>query len=98
MTQVGISIGGIGAPLLVGAMSGWRSPFFVCAALGLAWIPVWMLVRRTVRPCAEVAPQRQPGVLQLIRDPRLMLLRDRQHSVDGHLHPVVELDHGLSGA
>jgi MFS transporter, ACS family, hexuronate transporter len=74
MTQVGISIGGIGAPLLVGAAVGWRSPFFVCAALGFLWIPIWMVVRRRVRPYEAVAPQREPGALQLLRDRRLILL------------------------
>ena len=76
MTQVGLSIGGIGAPLLVAAMVGWRSPFFVCAALGLLWIPAWMLVRRRVRPYAEIAPQRglRKPRLALLKDPRLLRL------------------------
>lgn len=74
MTQVGLSIGGIGAPLLVAAMAGWRSPFFVCAALGLVWIPIWMAVRRRVRPFAEVAPQKTAGGFRLLRDRRLMVL------------------------
>lgn len=75
MTQVGISIGMIGAPLLVLAMTGWRSPFFVCAALGFAWIPVWIAVRRKVRPYEEVPPQREPGVFRrLLGDRRLLVL------------------------
>lgn len=74
VTQVGLSIGGIGAPLLVGTLAGWRSPFFVCAALGFAWIPVWIAVRRKVRPYREVPPQRRPGALRLLRDSKLLLL------------------------
>jgi ACS family hexuronate transporter-like MFS transporter len=74
MTQVGISLGGIGAPLLVREFAGWRTSFFVCGALGLAWIPVWMLVRRAVEPYAVVAPQRASGGWQLLRDPRLFTL------------------------
>jgi MFS transporter, ACS family, hexuronate transporter len=74
MTQVGLSIGGIGAPLLVGAMTGWRSPFFICAALGFAWIPVWIAVRRNVQPYEEVLPQRQSGAWRLLRDRRLIVL------------------------
>jgi ACS family hexuronate transporter-like MFS transporter len=75
ITQVGLTVGGIGAPLLVGAMAGWRSPFFVCAALGLGWIPVWIAVRRKVRPWEEVPPQREPGAFgQLLRDRRLAML------------------------
>jgi ACS family hexuronate transporter-like MFS transporter len=75
MTQGGLSVAGIGAPLLVGVMAGWRSPFFVCAVLGFAWIPVWMAVRRTVRPYQEVPPRREPGSFQmLLKDRRLLIL------------------------
>ncbi|MDP9053869.1 MAG: MFS transporter [Acidobacteriota bacterium] len=74
MTQIGLSIAGVGAPLLVGAVAGWRSPFFICAALGLAWIPVWMLVRARVRPYEEVPPQGNPGMWRLLKDKRLLLL------------------------
>src|SRR5580704_816218 len=75
VTQVGLTIGGIGAPLLVGAMAGWRSPFFICAALGFAWIPMWLAVRRKVRPYEEAAPQREPGAFRkLLGDRRLLAL------------------------
>jgi ACS family hexuronate transporter-like MFS transporter len=75
MTQVGLTIGGVGAPLLVLAMAGWRSPFFVCAALGFAWIPLWIAVRRKVRPYEEVPPQREPGAFrQVLGDRRLLVL------------------------
>jgi ACS family hexuronate transporter-like MFS transporter len=75
MTQVGLTIGSIGAPLLVLAFAGWRSPFFVCAALGLAWIPMWVAVRRRVAPYEEVPPQRESGAFgKLLRDRRLAAL------------------------
>ncbi len=75
MTQLGLSIAGVSAPLLVAHMAGWRNPFFVCAALGFAWIPLWMAVRRTVGPYEEVAPRRAPGALrQLAGDRRLIML------------------------
>jgi MFS transporter, ACS family, hexuronate transporter len=74
MTQVGIGLAGVVAPLLVAAFVGWRSPFFVCAALGLGWIPLWMLVRRKVRPYQQVAPQKQGGGLEILRDRRLIIL------------------------
>jgi ACS family hexuronate transporter-like MFS transporter len=74
MTQIGIGIAGVGAPLLVAAFTGWRSPFFVCAALGLVWIPVWLWVRRTVRPWQAVAPRKQQGGFQLLLDRRLVVL------------------------
>jgi MFS transporter, ACS family, hexuronate transporter len=74
ITQIGIGLAGVGAPLLVAWFTGWRSPFFVCAALGLGWIPLWMLVRRSVRPYREVAPQRERGGLAILRDRRLIAL------------------------
>jgi ACS family hexuronate transporter-like MFS transporter len=74
MTQVGLSLAGVAAPLLVAAMPGWRQPFFICAALGLLWIPIWLLVRRKVTPYETVRPQRGGGVFKLLRDHRLRLL------------------------
>ncbi len=74
MTQVGIGIAGVAAPLLVALFTGWRSPFFLCAVLGFGWIPVWILVRRSVQPYSEVAPQTQPGGFGILRDPRLAAL------------------------
>lgn|SRR6185312_8244825 len=74
MTQVGLSIGGVGATLLVGWMSGWRNPFFVCAVLGLAWIPVWITIRRKVQPYEEVAPRRETGMLRMFADRKLIVL------------------------
>ncbi len=75
LTQVGLAIGGSGAPLLVGWFTGWRSPFFVCALLGLGWIPLWILVRRAVVPWRAVAPQRNSASgLRVLRDSRLIRL------------------------
>ncbi len=74
MSQVGIALAGVAAPLLVGAFAGWRTSFFVCAALGFVWIPVWLVVRKNVEPYATVAPQREKGALRLLRDRRLILL------------------------
>jgi ACS family hexuronate transporter-like MFS transporter len=74
VTQVGLSIGGIAAPLLVASFTGWRSPFFICSALGLGWIPVWIAVRRGVRPWAVVAPQSRVDPFGLLRDRRLIAL------------------------
>ncbi len=74
VTQVGIAIGMMAAPLLVRQFSGWRTPFFVCSALGLAWIPVWLWVRRRVTPFQTVAPRRQGGGWDLLKDRRLLTL------------------------
>ncbi|HWF06833.1 MAG TPA: MFS transporter [Bryobacteraceae bacterium] len=74
ITQVGLSIGGTGATLLVGWMSGWRNPFFVCSVLGFAWIPLWMMVRRNVQPYEEIAPRKETGMLRMLADRRLLTL------------------------
>ncbi len=74
MTQVGLTIGGVGAPLLVAAFAGWRTAFFVCAILGLLWIPLWTLVRRSVAPYEAVPPQKHGGGFALLRDRRLIVL------------------------
>ena len=74
MTQVGLSIGGVAAPLLVAAFVGWRTPFFICAALGLLWIPVWVVVRRNVAPWEVVRPRKGSHGLSLLRDKRLIAL------------------------
>jgi ACS family hexuronate transporter-like MFS transporter len=73
-TQVGLSIGGVAAPLLVAAMAGWRQPFFVCAALGLLWIPVWTATRRRVPPFETVPPQKHAAGFSMLADRRLLLL------------------------
>jgi MFS transporter, ACS family, hexuronate transporter len=70
VTQVGLSLGGVAAPLLVRQFAQWRTAFFVCSALGLLWIPVWLLIRKNVAPYQAVEPQKQG----LLRDGRLMAL------------------------
>lgn len=73
-TQIGLSIGGIAAPLLVAAMPGWRSPFFICAALGLLWLPLWTVTRRGIAPFEAVAPQKRAAGFTMYADRRLILL------------------------
>ena len=49
LSQVGLSIGMIAAPLLAGYMEprhGWRSAFVVAGFLGLIWVPLWLFVAR----------------------------------------------------
>jgi ACS family hexuronate transporter-like MFS transporter len=74
MTQVGIGLGMVAAPLLARNLAGWRTPFFVCAIAGLAWIPLWMLVRRLVPPYREVTPAPKPAGWNLPGAGRLLTL------------------------
>ncbi|MEO6758158.1 MAG: MFS transporter, partial [Saprospiraceae bacterium] len=49
LSQVGLSVGMIAAPLLAGFMEprfGWRSAFLVGGSLGLIWVPLWLVVAR----------------------------------------------------
>jgi MFS transporter, ACS family, hexuronate transporter len=51
LNQVGITLGMMAAPLLVGwlaASYGWRSAFVATGVVGFAWIPLWRLVARRV--------------------------------------------------
>ena len=53
ISQVGLSLGGVLAPALVYWMLPaytWRAPFVVAGALGLVWIPLWLLVARRIPP------------------------------------------------
>ncbi len=78
MTQIGLSIAGVAATQLVALMPGWRQPFFVCAALGLIWIPIFLIVTRRVAPYRVVQPQRSalgnPADLSVLLDRRLQKL------------------------
>lgn len=74
MTQVGLSIAGVAAPLLVAALPGWREPFFICAAPGILWIPLFLLIRRRVPPYEAVLPRREAGGLKVLAERRLHIL------------------------
>jgi MFS transporter, ACS family, hexuronate transporter len=69
--SVGVSLGGILAPIILTAFAaqGWRMAFIVCGVLGLLWIPLWWA---TVR----VAPTRAPE--KRTPEPVGNLLRDRR--------------------
>jgi ACS family hexuronate transporter-like MFS transporter len=71
--SIGVSAGSVVAPLLIAALApafGWRSVFFVTGALGLLWIPLWLITARHVP--ARPSGSRRPIVMRaLLRDPRL---------------------------
>jgi ACS family hexuronate transporter-like MFS transporter len=76
ISQVGLSVGGAIAPLVVFWMLpkyGWRGPFLFAGALGLVWIPLWLLVARLIpAPAPPVATLRESGATW--RDPRMLIL------------------------
>lgn len=74
LNQVGITIGGVSAPLMVATFApryGWRSVFAICGALGFVWIPLWWATSRRIpgRPIAK--PESTQSVSNILRDRRL---------------------------
>jgi ACS family hexuronate transporter-like MFS transporter len=70
LSQVGLSIGMIAAPLLAGIMEprlGWRSAFVVGGALGLVWVPLWLFVARTAPRQALDPGRKQFAVGEMLR-------------------------------
>jgi ACS family hexuronate transporter-like MFS transporter len=73
VNQIGLSIGGIAAPLLVGYLAGpygWRSVFVLCGALGFVWIPVWIYTSRRIPGRREVQTTGRISVGGMLRDRR----------------------------
>jgi ACS family hexuronate transporter-like MFS transporter len=70
LSQVGLSIGMIAAPLLAGFMEprfGWRSAFVVGGALGLVWVPLWLLVARSAPRQVLDPGRRKFAVAEMLR-------------------------------
>jgi len=59
--SVGVTLGGILAPLVMAAMAprwGWRWAFVVCGVAGLVWIPLWWATAQVTpkQPASKTAP------------------------------------------
>jgi MFS transporter, ACS family, hexuronate transporter len=75
--QVGISIGLTAAPLVVAAVApvyGWRSSFMICGALGLIWVPLWLLTSRRIPARTLAKSESGARFSDLLRDRRLWVL------------------------
>lgn len=73
LNQVGLSIGGVAAPLMVawlGGPSGWRRVFVIAALLGFVWIPVWLVTARLVPKLGEPRAVQRASSGDLLRDRR----------------------------
>lgn len=61
ISQLGLSMGGVLAPIVVYWLLpkySWRGPFVFAGVLGLAWIPLWLLVSRLIPPDTAEAASR----------------------------------------
>jgi ACS family hexuronate transporter-like MFS transporter len=80
LSQVGLTLGSMGAPLLTEwlfPLYGWRSAFVVSGALGFVWLPLWILVSAKVPPtesATAAAATRTLSVGELLRDRRMAAL------------------------
>lgn len=74
VNQVAISLALTLAPLIAAAMTAyysWRFAFVVCGALGMIWVPIWLIASKRIPapPAAEIATHTSIG--KLLRDRRL---------------------------
>ena len=77
LNQVGISVGMALAPAWIGVAEShsWRTPFLLSGLIGLAWIPLWLMVSRAIPAPATVQTDvREPVSFRLLLDPPLLLL------------------------
>lgn len=79
LNSLGVSLGSLSAPLIAGFFAvryGWRAAFFICGAISLLWLPIWLAVRRRTPPpdptSHSAAPAQTPG--EMLRDSRLWIL------------------------
>jgi len=73
VNQIGISIGGIAAPLIaafIAAVYGWRAAFVACGAAGLVWIPFWIYTARRIPSRVEIGTASNPGTKGMLADRR----------------------------
>jgi MFS transporter, ACS family, aldohexuronate transporter len=73
INQVGLTLGGFAAPLLVALLApvyGWRAVFVVCGVLGFLWIPIWLFTAHKIPPRQEARAGGSTPVSDVMRDRR----------------------------
>ena len=73
VSQVGLTLGIVGAPLLTAWLSqqyGWRMAFVAAGVLGLLWVPIWWYVSRIAPVVGEEIVGQSVAVSSVVRDAR----------------------------
>jgi MFS transporter, ACS family, hexuronate transporter len=71
--QIGLTVGGIAAPILAQAIArayGWRAAFVMLGAVGFLWIPLWLVTSKVVPEAKEEAASRSAGPREILLDRR----------------------------
>jgi ACS family hexuronate transporter-like MFS transporter len=77
MGQLGLSLGAGLAPRFAVFFSyehSWRWAFFAAAILSFAWIPVWIITSRIIRPTVAPSTEKAKHAFGLLADPKLWAL------------------------
>src|SRR4051794_39526323 len=78
ISQIGITLGIMGAPILtevVSARFGWRFAFVVAGVLGFVWLPLWLWTSSRIPPGeTKSIGGRPPGFTAILRDRRFLAL------------------------
>lgn len=77
LNQLGLSLGGIAAPIAMGWLApnyGWPAAFYVCGLLGFVWIPAWLWTARRTPKQSAAANAKSFAVGDLLRDRRFWSL------------------------
>lgn len=77
LSQVGLTVGSMAAPLLtewMSALYGWRSAFLVSGALGFFWIPLWLSVVKKAPVLLDPRASGGGRVREMLRDRRYLAL------------------------
>jgi Arabinose efflux permease len=73
ISQIGLTIGSVAAPLLTSFMMprhGWRSVFVLSGALGFLWIPLWLFTARRVPAAVSTGTEPRASLKQMLLDRR----------------------------
>lgn len=66
ISQTGLTLGAIGASYIaatIGESQGWGTAFFAAGALGLVWVPLWLITSRLIQPTNNTETRTSPQAI-----------------------------------